>query len=92
MRHGNLAAEPCLKALHQLRCQRNFRHQHQHLPACIHSMSRRTQVNLRLAAARNALQQKGLRTLRIYRLINLYCGILLLRRQLQLSPRSCSVL
>ena len=46
-------------------------------------MSRRTQVNLRLAAARNALQQKGLRTLRIYRLINLYCGILLLCRQLQ---------
>ena len=46
-------------------------------------MSRRAQINLRLAAAGNSLQQKRLRTLRIYRLINLCRSILLLRRQLQ---------
>ena len=46
-------------------------------------MSRRTQVNLRLAAAGNTLQQKRLRTLRIYRLIDFNCSILLLHRQLQ---------
>ena len=46
-------------------------------------MSSRAQINLCLTAARNTLQQKRLRTLYIYRLINLCRSILLLRRQLQ---------
>lgn len=48
-------------------------------------MSRRAQINLRLAAAGTPVQRERLRTLRIYRLINLCRSILLLRRQLQAS-------
>ena len=81
VRHSDVITEPSLKALHQLRRQRNLRHKHQHLTTCVHRMRRRTQINLCLAAARNALQQKGLPYCRIRRCIYLrHCGLLFIRK------------
>ena len=83
VRHCDIIPEPGLKALHQLRRQRNLRHEHQHLTSCVHRMRRRTQVNLCLTAARNALQQKGLSRGHIRRRIYLRHRRLLLVRKLQ---------
>ena len=53
--HGHFLTEPGLKPLHDLRRQRNFRYQHQHLLSLPQSMVGSPQIHLGLTAAGNPL-------------------------------------
>ena len=56
--------EPRFEPLHRLRCQRDFRHEHDRPLPLAKRMLDRLQVHLRLAAAGHAVQQKNTITLR----------------------------
>ena len=57
---GHPLPKPARKARDRLVSQGNFRNQHNRLPARLNGMGNQLHVNLRLSAARNAMQQARL--------------------------------
>ena len=52
-------AEPGLEPLHRLRCQRDFRHQHNGAFSLLERMGERLQINFGFPAPRNSMQEKN---------------------------------